>query len=61
MKHLTVVPLCRELIDVNLLTEDERAWVNNYHSDVLHKLLPLLDASKDDLAVQYLKHHTEPI
>ncbi len=32
---LTFAPLSRELIDVRLLTKDERAWVNDYHRRVV--------------------------
>lgn len=31
---ITRVPLCQELIDVSLLTDDEVAWVNAYHESV---------------------------
>lgn len=57
ISSLTVVPLCRDLIDVSLLTEEERAWVNAYHARVEATLLPILEAAGDDLAVQYLKRH----
>jgi Xaa-Pro aminopeptidase len=35
---ITMAPICRALIDVSLLTEAEKAWLNGYHKDVREKL-----------------------
>jgi Xaa-Pro aminopeptidase len=35
---LTFVPIERRLIDVAMLSDDERAWVDDYHAEVLIKL-----------------------
>lgn len=58
---LTLVPLCRELIDVSLLTDAEKKWVNQYHTRVVDALLPLLKERADERAIAYLHHHTQPI
>lgn len=42
-EQLTLAPLDRRLIDVALLTADERAYVDAYHAEVLAKVGPLLD------------------
>ncbi|SMX37967.1 aminopeptidase P family protein [Octadecabacter ascidiaceicola] len=42
---LTYVPLDRRLIDATLLTRDEQAWIDQYHSDTLQKIGPLVDGS----------------
>ena len=42
---LTWAPLERTLIEASLLTADERAWLNEYHVQVLAKLGPQLDAA----------------
>jgi Xaa-Pro aminopeptidase len=42
-EQLTMAPLDRRLIDVALLTADERAYVDAYHAEVLAKVGPLLD------------------
>lgn len=42
---LTRAPIDRTLIARDLLTEDERAWVDAYHAGVLADLAPLLDAT----------------
>lgn len=40
---LTLVPLDRNLIDLKLMTESEKEWVNSYHTRVLNVLGPHLD------------------
>ena len=35
---VTMAPLARNLIDVTLLTDEERQWVNDYHAEVREKL-----------------------
>ncbi|MFC0632402.1 aminopeptidase P family protein [Brevundimonas balnearis] len=47
-EQLTLAPLDRRLIDVNLLTADERAYVDAYHAEVLAKVGPLLDDEVGD-------------
>lgn len=42
-EQLTMAPLDRRLIDVSLLTADERAYVDAYHAEVLARVGPLLD------------------
>jgi len=50
---LTFAPLDRRLIDVAMLTPDERAYVDAYHAETLAKVGPLLDgAVLDWLTVQ---------
>ncbi len=39
---LTLFPYDQQLIDWSIMTEQEIAWVNNYHKMVEEKLLPLL-------------------
>ncbi len=40
---LTFAPIDRRLIDVSLLTPDERAYMDAYHAEVLEKVGPLLE------------------
>jgi Xaa-Pro aminopeptidase len=40
---LTLAPIDRRLIKANLLTEEERQWLDAYHARVLASLSPLLD------------------
>lgn len=56
-EYLTLVPMCRELIDTALMIPREIEWVNQYHSIVR-------DAMKDSLtgaASDWLQRNTEPI
>ncbi|MGI9370111.1 MAG: aminopeptidase P family protein [Ruegeria sp.] len=41
-RTLTYVPVDRRLIVVDLLTREERAWLNAYHRDVAEKIRPRL-------------------
>lgn len=41
---LTQVPLDRSLIEIGMLSPEERAWLNAYHAKVRETLLPLLNA-----------------
>ena len=43
-EHVTMVPMCRKLIDVELLTERERDWLNAYHEEVLKKTQPFFES-----------------
>ncbi len=40
---LTLAPIARELVDVSLLTQVERDWLNAYHARVREKIGPQLD------------------
>ncbi|MEL6323374.1 MAG: M24 family metallopeptidase C-terminal domain-containing protein, partial [Pseudomonadota bacterium] len=42
---LTYAPLSRALIETDLLTDAERAWVDTYHADVLRKISPYVDGT----------------
>jgi len=54
---LTLVPFDRRLIDPSLLTRDELAWLNAYHTEVRRKIGPLLKGR--DKA--WLRQATAPI
>jgi Xaa-Pro aminopeptidase len=56
-EQLTLAPLDRKLIDVDLLTVDERAYVDAYHAEVLAKVGPLLDCE----ALDWLKAQAVPL
>ena len=56
-EQLTFAPLDRKLIDVALLTPDERAYVDAYHAEALAKVGPLLDGE----ALDWLKAAAAPL
>ena len=47
-EQLTFAPIDRRLIDVDLLTPSERAYVDAYHAETLAKVGPLLDGEALD-------------
>jgi len=58
-EHVTLVPIGVNLIDVDLLSRDEREWVNTYHAECLSKIEPFL--KKGSPAVEWLRRETQPI
>ncbi|KAH7140541.1 putative Xaa-Pro aminopeptidase P [Dactylonectria macrodidyma] len=57
-EHVTMVPYCRNLIDVNLLTESEKAWLNAYHVEVLEKTKGYFE--DDEATMAWLRRETQP-
>ena len=45
-KTLTLFPYDKKLIDIDLLTQQEVEWINEYHKKVYSRLSPLLDESE---------------
>jgi len=39
---ITLAPIDRNLIEADLLTDDERSWLNAYHARVRQTLTPLV-------------------
>ncbi|KAI8094982.1 peptidase M24, structural domain-containing protein [Gilbertella persicaria] len=58
-EHVTIAPMGRNLIDVELLSPSERQWVNDYHQECLTKLGPLV--AHNAVATAWLKKETSPI
>lgn len=54
---MTLCPLNLDLIELDLLTEDERIWLNDYHAKVYEILSRLLSADEEI----WLKKQTRPI
>ena len=54
---LTFAPIERVLIDREMLTEDERAWVNDYHARVLEVVGPKLDGE----VLAWLREQCRPL
>lgn len=57
---ITLCPIHKNLVKVELLTEDERTRFNAYHQRVRDTLMPLL-ALNDTLTRTWLAKETEPI
>jgi len=56
-RTLTFAPIDRRLIVVAMLNDDERAWLDAYHSEVFEKVAPRVD----DVTRQWLQTATAPI
>ncbi|MEL6227999.1 MAG: aminopeptidase family protein P, partial [Pseudomonadota bacterium] len=56
-ESLTLAPLAKALIDVPSLTNEERAWVDQYHARVAEEIGPLVDGAARD----WLKSACEPL
>ena len=56
---ITLCPIQRRMIDAELLTKEERAWLNEYHAKCRESLSPLLE--KGSLGMAWLLKETEPI
>ncbi len=54
---LTLCPIDTRCIDTSLLNEQETAWLNHYHQEVLHRLAPRVSGA----ALQWLRARTEAI
>ena len=54
---LTCVPYERAAINKSLMTEEEIAWVDNYHAWVRETLVPLLDEE----TAEFVKQETMPL
>jgi Xaa-Pro aminopeptidase len=56
-RTLTFAPLDRRLVDLDMLTSEERAWVDGYHAQVAAIVGPQLDGA----AADWLKAETAPL
>ncbi|KAI9014754.1 putative Xaa-Pro aminopeptidase P [Gaertneriomyces semiglobifer] len=56
---VTVVPIQTKLVDVKLLTPEEREWLNSYHKFCWEKVSPLLTEGSD--AYEWLKRETKQV
>ncbi|KAK7707306.1 hypothetical protein SLS57_009327 [Botryosphaeria dothidea] len=57
-EHVTLVPMCRKLIDETLLTPAEKTWLNDYHAEVREKTSPYF--TSDPVTSKWLERETQP-
>lgn len=55
---LTLFPIDRRLLQLDMLSEEERKWLNDYHQQVLAGILPLL---KEDEERTWLRQQCQPL
>ena len=60
-ENLTWVPIDRTLIDVDLLTPEERDWVDHYHACCREILGQRVAETGDERAADWLERHTQPL
>merc|ERR1711970_529874 len=60
-ESLCFVPLCLKLIDVGLLTDKQRTWINDYHQKCREKLIPAAKAQNWDDIVPWIESNTAPL
>ena len=58
-EHATMVPFCRNLLNLELLTELEKTWLNAYHAEVYAKTKDLVQGNS--MALSWLERETQPI
>ncbi len=59
MEHLTMCPMQVSLMQGDLMSPDEKAWVGAYHDEVLQKVGPLLQKMGDERAYNWLKEECQ--
>ena len=57
VETITLAPIDRRLVSVSLLTDAERAWLDDYHRQVRQALAPRVD----DETGRWLDRATAPI
>jgi len=58
-ENITVCPIQTKLVDVTLMSEGEKVWLNKYHADTWEKVSPLL--KNDVRALEWLKRECAPL
>jgi Xaa-Pro aminopeptidase len=58
-EHVTMVPMCRKLIDSSLLTKQEKNFLNDYHVEVKKKTESYFEGDERTLA--WLERETQPL
>ncbi|KAG9311846.1 Creatinase/aminopeptidase [Chiua virens] len=59
-ERVTMCPIQTSLIDLSILTAEEKKWLNDYHAEVEFKVAPLLEG-KDEHALAWLKRQCQPV
>lgn len=55
------MPIQTKLVKAELLSPDERKWLDEYHQEVLSKVSPLLHDFGDARAVAWLQRECQPL
>ncbi|MGL4568596.1 MAG: M24 family metallopeptidase C-terminal domain-containing protein, partial [Fusobacteriaceae bacterium] len=52
---LTFVPIDIDAIEVGLLSQEEREYLNNYHNEVFEKISPYLNDAEKNWLEEYTR------
>ena len=55
------MPIQTKLVETELLAPAERDWLNSYHTEVLEKVTPLLQAVGDTRALAWLERECRAV
>jgi Xaa-Pro aminopeptidase len=55
-ERVTMTPHCRKLVDMSLLSEDEKSFINEYHQEVWDKTSKFFE--NDSVTTEWLKRET---
>ncbi|PPQ70507.1 hypothetical protein CVT24_013277 [Panaeolus cyanescens] len=58
-EHVTMCPIHKKLVDLELLSADEKKWLNDYHAETWAKVSPLL--GHDQRALKWLERECAPL
>ena len=60
-ENLTVVPFSRKLIDVDLLSNDQIKYIDDFHRRCYDAVEPMLQKHRDLRALRFLQNETRPL
>ncbi|KAI5306705.1 hypothetical protein KEM56_007514 [Ascosphaera pollenicola] len=58
-EHVTMTPICKNLIEPSLLSGEEKQWLNDYHKEIYEKTSPYFE--NDEFTLNWLKRETSPL
>jgi len=58
-ENMTMVPYCKELVDLALLKDEHRAEIQGYYEKIQDRVRPLLEKERDTLALDYLSEQID--
>ena len=60
-ESLCFVPICLKLLEVSMLTEKQKSWLNSYHEKCRELLIPAAKEMGWDDVIQYINENTKAV